>query len=201
MASRSDETKGLGEIELLQTPSLPMTADAILKDFTHYFGRMLGRRTIRTRSPFLYQAVVYTARDRIIVRSVLDPTRSSDVGIPTFYELEPDPERPPVERARRAALPARGEVPLADGRGVVAVVAQDGEALPDGVPDDAVADGAVADGDTGKLASGGGEHIRYWDFGPAEPITGRVLDEAGEQAAAAPEAEPWVLSAADLPPI
>ena len=37
---------------------LPMTADAILKDFTHYFGRMLGRRTIRTRSPFLYQAVV-----------------------------------------------------------------------------------------------------------------------------------------------
>jgi starch phosphorylase len=68
MASRSDETKGLGEIELLQTPSLPMTADAILKDFTHYFGRMLGRRTIRTRSPFLYQAVVYTARDRIMER-------------------------------------------------------------------------------------------------------------------------------------
>jgi starch phosphorylase len=68
MASRSDETRGLGEIELLQTPSLPMTADAILQDFTHYFGRMLGRRTIRTRSPFLYQAVVYTARDRIMER-------------------------------------------------------------------------------------------------------------------------------------
>jgi len=68
MASRSDQSPGIGEIELLQTPSLPMTADAILKDFTHYFGRMLGRRTIRTQSPFLYQAVVYTARDRIMER-------------------------------------------------------------------------------------------------------------------------------------
>ena len=50
MASKSDESPGLGDIELLQTPSLPMTADAILQDFTHYFGRMLGRRTIRTLS-------------------------------------------------------------------------------------------------------------------------------------------------------
>ena len=68
MATRSEKSPGIGEIELLQTPSLPMTADAILKDFTHYFGRMLGRRTIRTKSPFLYQAVVYTARDRIMER-------------------------------------------------------------------------------------------------------------------------------------
>jgi starch phosphorylase len=45
-----------------------MTADAILKDFTHYFGRMLGRRTIRTASPFLYQAVVYATRDRLMER-------------------------------------------------------------------------------------------------------------------------------------
>ncbi|NIV18725.1 MAG: glycogen/starch/alpha-glucan family phosphorylase [Woeseiaceae bacterium] len=45
-----------------------MTSDAILKDFTHYFGRMLGRRTIRTKSPFLYQAVVYAARDRLMER-------------------------------------------------------------------------------------------------------------------------------------
>ena len=68
MASRSDKSLGIGEIDLLQTPSLPMTTDAILKDFTHYFGRMLGRRTIRTKSPFLYQAVVYTARDRLMER-------------------------------------------------------------------------------------------------------------------------------------
>ena len=51
-----------GDRELLQTTELPMTADAILSDFTHYFGRMLGRRTIQVDSPFLYQSVVYAAR-------------------------------------------------------------------------------------------------------------------------------------------
>ncbi len=68
MSARSDKTTGVGDIELLQAPTRPMTADAILEDFTHYFGRMLGRRTIRTRSPFLYQAVVYAARDRLMER-------------------------------------------------------------------------------------------------------------------------------------
>lgn len=68
MSARSDKTVGIGEVELLSAPPLPMTADAILKDFTHYFGRMLGRRTIRTASPFLYQAVVYATRDRLMER-------------------------------------------------------------------------------------------------------------------------------------
>jgi len=68
MALGSDESVDVGEIELLQAPDLPMTADAILKDFTHYFGRMLGRRTVRTRSPFLYQSVVFAARDRLMER-------------------------------------------------------------------------------------------------------------------------------------
>ena len=57
-----------GDRELLQTSELPMTADAILHDFTHYFGRMLGRRTIQVDSPFLYQSVVYAARDRLMER-------------------------------------------------------------------------------------------------------------------------------------
>ncbi|MDJ0939440.1 MAG: glycogen/starch/alpha-glucan phosphorylase [Woeseiaceae bacterium] len=68
MSARSDDTTGIGDIELLQAPELPMDADSILQDFTHYFGRMLGRRTIRARSPFLYQAVVYAARDRLMER-------------------------------------------------------------------------------------------------------------------------------------
>jgi len=68
MPARSDKTVGVGKVELLQAPNLPMTSDAILKDVTHYFGRMLGRRTVRTESPFLYQAVVYAARDRIMER-------------------------------------------------------------------------------------------------------------------------------------
>ena len=68
MPARSEKTAEIDEIELLQPPDLAMTSDAILKDFTHYFGRMLGRRTIRTKSPFLYQAVVYAARDRLMER-------------------------------------------------------------------------------------------------------------------------------------
>ena len=68
MVAKSDNSSGVGDIELLDAPDLPMTADAMLADFTHYFGRMLGRRTINTRSPFLYQAVVYAARDRLMER-------------------------------------------------------------------------------------------------------------------------------------
>ncbi|NIL94651.1 MAG: glycogen/starch/alpha-glucan family phosphorylase [Woeseiaceae bacterium] len=58
----------VGKVELLQAPDLPMTPDAIFRDITHYFGRLLGRRTVRTASPFLYQAVVYATRDRIMER-------------------------------------------------------------------------------------------------------------------------------------
>ncbi len=68
MAAKKEETSGIGDIELLQAPSLPMTADAMLEDFTHYFGRMLGRQTISKKSPFLYQAVVFAARDRLMER-------------------------------------------------------------------------------------------------------------------------------------
>ncbi|MEJ2275511.1 MAG: glycogen/starch/alpha-glucan phosphorylase, partial [Woeseiaceae bacterium] len=68
MTSKEKMEIDAGELELLQGPALPMTADAILKDFTHYFSRMLGRRTIRTRSPFLYQSVVFAARDRLMER-------------------------------------------------------------------------------------------------------------------------------------
>jgi starch phosphorylase len=68
MSAKKELDKAGSEIELLQGPALPMTADAILHDFTHYFGRMLGRRTIQTRTPFLYQSVVYAVRDRLMER-------------------------------------------------------------------------------------------------------------------------------------
>ena len=68
MTAKHDKTASAGDMEILQAPELPMTADAILRDFTHYFGRMLGRRTIRTKSPFLYQSVVFAARDRLMER-------------------------------------------------------------------------------------------------------------------------------------
>jgi hypothetical protein len=50
MPAQSKEKSG--RTRLLRGKDLPMTADAILKDFSHYFGRMLGRRTVRPDSPF-----------------------------------------------------------------------------------------------------------------------------------------------------
>jgi len=68
MPLTSDEPTTSGHSELLPGKPLAMTADAMLGDFTHYFGRMLGRRRIRKQSPFLYQAVVFAARDRLMER-------------------------------------------------------------------------------------------------------------------------------------
>ncbi|MBT8097835.1 MAG: glycogen/starch/alpha-glucan family phosphorylase, partial [Woeseia sp.] len=45
-----------------------MDADALLQDFTHYFGRTLGRRTIRKNLPFIYQALAFSVRDRLMER-------------------------------------------------------------------------------------------------------------------------------------
>ncbi|KAA9130582.1 glycogen/starch/alpha-glucan phosphorylase [Marinihelvus fidelis] len=45
-----------------------MDADAILSDLTHYYTRMYGRRTLRTDTPFLSQALVHTIRDRLMER-------------------------------------------------------------------------------------------------------------------------------------
>jgi starch phosphorylase len=68
MSAKSDQMVDVGKVELLQAPDLPMTTDAIFRDVTHYFGRTLGRRTVRTASPFLYQAVVLATRDRLMER-------------------------------------------------------------------------------------------------------------------------------------
>ena len=38
----------------------------------------------------------YTARDRIVVHSVLNPAKSSNVGVSTFYELETDVDEQPI---------------------------------------------------------------------------------------------------------
>ena len=65
---RTDTTAGSGHVELLRAPALEMTADALLSDYTHYFSRMLGRRTVRQNSPFLYEALVHATRDRLMER-------------------------------------------------------------------------------------------------------------------------------------
>ena len=86
MSAQTDNEAGIGDIELLQPSDLPMTTDAILADFTHYFGRMLGRRTIQTKSPFLYQSVVFAARDRLMERwTKTRMTKARDDGRRTAY--------------------------------------------------------------------------------------------------------------------
>ncbi len=59
---------GEGSLEFLQKTRLGMDADSILGDLSHYYTRMLGRRTLRTDTPFLYQALVYAIRDRLMER-------------------------------------------------------------------------------------------------------------------------------------
>ncbi len=59
---------GAGHVELLSAAPLAMTAEALLADATHYFARLLGRRTVRMRSPFMYEALVYATRDRLMER-------------------------------------------------------------------------------------------------------------------------------------
>ena len=88
MTAKSD--RQAGDRELLQTSELPMTADAILSDFTHYFGRMLGRRTIKVDSPFLYQSVVYAARDRLMERwnTTRNATEADDTRRVSYLSLE-----------------------------------------------------------------------------------------------------------------
>ncbi len=62
------ETDGVGDIELLNLPALAMDADAILADTIHYHSRMLCRRSLRKHETFLYQALVYATRERIVER-------------------------------------------------------------------------------------------------------------------------------------
>lgn len=68
MSAGPDEIADVGDVDLLPAPQLAMTSDAMLEDFSHYFGRMLGRRTIRIGSPYFYQSVVYAVRDRLMER-------------------------------------------------------------------------------------------------------------------------------------
>ncbi len=76
--------------ELLQTTSLPMTADAILHDFSHYFGRTLGRRSVSAKAPFVYQAIVFAARDRLMERwrKTHDKIEAQDARRVSYLSLE-----------------------------------------------------------------------------------------------------------------
>ena len=62
------ENNSRGDIELMKLPSLGMDADAILANTIHYHRRVLGRRTVHRQEPFLYQALAYATRERLMER-------------------------------------------------------------------------------------------------------------------------------------
>lgn len=68
MNARLGGTPRVSNFQVLRAPPLAMDADALLEDFLHYFGRLLGRRTVRPRSPFVFQAMAFAARDRLMER-------------------------------------------------------------------------------------------------------------------------------------
>jgi len=63
-----DQFDDVGDSDLLQLPALPMTPEAILESFTNYYAHTFGRRTLRMRPPYVYQALAFTARDRLMER-------------------------------------------------------------------------------------------------------------------------------------
>ena len=88
MSAQTDKNESARQ--LLRGDDLPMTADAILKDFSHYYGRMLGRRRVNLDSPSVYQAVVYAARDRMMERwaNTRDAVERADSRRVSYLSLE-----------------------------------------------------------------------------------------------------------------
>lgn len=74
------ETENLGDMELLELPSLGMDADSILANTIHYHRRMFCRRTLRTHEHFLYQALVHSTRDRLTERWIETRTNLEKSG-------------------------------------------------------------------------------------------------------------------------
>ena len=55
----TNRTSGIGDIEILANAlRWRWTRTRFCEDFTHYFGRTFGRRTVQCDSPFVYQALV-----------------------------------------------------------------------------------------------------------------------------------------------
>jgi starch phosphorylase len=66
--------------KMLTAPVLAMDTDAIVRDFTHYFGHTLGRRTVASGSPFLYRALAMVVRDRLVEREARTETALENSG-------------------------------------------------------------------------------------------------------------------------
>ncbi|MDJ0656896.1 MAG: glycogen/starch/alpha-glucan phosphorylase [Xanthomonadales bacterium] len=86
MNKQIELTPGPGDIELMNLPPLEMTAEAVRDDFTRYYARMLGRRTVPSGSPFAFQALVYATRDRLMERwNRVNKAREAEDGRQVSY--------------------------------------------------------------------------------------------------------------------
>ncbi len=108
----------------------------------------------------------YTAQKRIVVHSVLNPDKSSNVGFPTFYQLEPEPE--PTE------IP--GDDPVLDTDDIEVTGPSSALGELDEATAEATSDQPEESGDdaTGEIAEVGGEGSG--DATSDEPATGAVDD-------------------------
>lgn len=97
----------------------------------------------------------YTARDRIVVHSVLNPAKSSNVGVSTFYELEPDLDDQPIPGDDPVVTPDQAEPSIdASGIEVTEPESMSGESLAENAGDGAEqADVSTDDAEVG--ATGG----------------------------------------------
>ena len=64
----SPEQSRADDVRHLEVDTLTLDAQAILRDFRHYFGHTLGRRQLEEDSPIVYEALVLAVRDRLMER-------------------------------------------------------------------------------------------------------------------------------------
>jgi len=81
MSADHRESNNTGAIMLTRAPASEMGPEAILEDFVRYFSRTLGRRAIHKASPFVYEALVYAVRDRLMDRWI-----QSTVAVERSYQ-------------------------------------------------------------------------------------------------------------------
>jgi starch phosphorylase len=68
MTADLGQAKTVSSTGAFVTPTPGMDTDAILEDFVRYFSCTLGRRELEVDSPFVYQALVFAVRDRLMDR-------------------------------------------------------------------------------------------------------------------------------------
>jgi len=145
----------------------------------------------------------YTARDRIVVHSVLNPAKSSNVGVPTFYTLDAESDAEPIPGDDPVlTVPAADGAtePAADAVGVGEIEVTppaDAPTTPDAATDDARVDDGAADPVDGTPAT---------DTDPAETDTAAGASPAGAGTTEAPTPidafeEGWFDDAAAFPQI